>query len=260
MRRSRSGFPLRAAKRRATTIGGMIAAAATTPSETIASPGANTGGPAPAGWQDLRADENLQFAPVDIPPIPPREPTWFEQMLQDVLVFLADLFGPVGQALGASWWWLQWVLLGAAVVFAGVLLIRLYGPGRARKDKRKAADDLAAEAWQPDQAASIALLEDADRLAAEGRFDDATHLLLQRSVAQIAAARPGWVEPSSTARELAALPALPDTARSAFAVIAARVEASLFALSALDRADWEAARAAYAEFALARLDAKARAA
>jgi hypothetical protein len=235
----------------------MTAAAATPPSGTIASPAANAGGSAPAGWQELRADDNLQFAPVEIPPIRPREPTWFEQMLQEIANVLGDLLGPVGQAFGAWWWWLQWVLLGVAVGFAGVLLVRLYGPGFGRNGKRK-TDNPAAEEWRPDSAASIALLEDADRLAAEGRFDDATHLLLQRSVAQIASARPDWVEPSSTARELAALPALPDAARSAFGVIAARVERSLFALTTLDRADWEAARAAYAEFALARLDPKAR--
>ena len=68
--------------------------------------------------------------------------------------------------------------------------------------------------------------------------------------------RPDWVEPSSTARELAALPALPDGARTAFRIIAERVERSLFALRALDRADWEAARAAYADFALARLNVR----
>jgi len=179
-------------------------------------------------------------------------------MLAKLADFLADLLAPVGRLFGDSWWWMQWVLLALVVIFALVLLVRLIGPRFGRKDKRKPADDLAPEAWQPDQAASVALLEDADRLAAEGRFDDATHLLLQRSVAQIAAARPGWVEPSSTARELAALTALPDAARLAFGVIAVRVERSLFALSALDRADWEAARAAYAEFALARLDQKAR--
>ena len=232
----------------------MTAAAATNPSESTASPGANAGGSAPAGWQELRADDNLQFAPVEIPEIPPRQPTWFERFLEDLAEFFADVFGPVGQAFGASWWWMQWVMLGIAVVFAAVMLVRLYGPGFGRKGKRKGADFPAAEEWQPDSAASIALLEDADRLAAEGRFDDATHLLLQRSVAQIAAARPDWVEPSSTARELAALPALPEAARGAFGVIAARVERSLFALTALDRADWEAARAAYARFALARLD------
>lgn len=231
----------------------MTAAAATNPSESIASPGA----PPPDGWQALRADGNVQFAPVDVPEIPPRKPSWFERFLQDLADFFADLFGPVGQAFGASWWWMQWVVLGIAVVFAIVLLVRLYGPGFGGKGKRNAGNLPAADEWRPDSAASIALLEDADRLAAEGRFDDATHLLLQRSVAHIAAARPGWVEPSSTARELAALPALPEAARGAFGVIAARVERSLFALTALDRTDWEAARAAYAEFALARLDQKA---
>lgn len=233
----------------------MTAAAATNPSET----GAGSGGAAPAGWQDLRADGTLQFAPVDIPPIPPRQPTWFERLLQSIGEFLSDLLGPVGQAFGSSWSWLQWIVLAAAIAFALVLLVRLYGPGAGRKNSRKAAAE-APDAWRPDQAASLALLEDADRLAAEGRFDDATHLLLRRSVAQIAAARPGWVEPSSTARELAALPALPHAARTAFGVIAARVEASLFALAALDRADWEAARAAYAEFALAKLDSQSLAA
>lgn len=233
----------------------MTAAAATNPSES----GANSGGAAPAGWRELRADDNLQFAPVDISPIPPRQPTWFERLLQDLADFFAELFGPLGQTFGSSWSWLQWVVLAAAIAFALFLLVRLYGPGFGRKNRRNDTPE-AADAWQPDQAASIALLEDADRLAAEGRFDDATHLLLQRSVAHIAAARPGWVEPSSTARELAALPALPEAARNAFGVIAARVEASLFALAALDRADWEAARAAYAEFALARLDSRTPAA
>ena len=95
------------------------------------------------------------------------------------------------------------------------------------------------------------MLDDADRLAAEGRFDEATHLLLQRSVGQIAAARPEWLEPSSTAREIAALPALPEPARHAFGVIAERVERSLFALRRLGPDDWQAARAAYADFALA---------
>jgi hypothetical protein len=114
----------------------------------------------------------------------------------------------------------------------------------------------AEEEWQPEHAATLALLEDADRLAAEGRFDEATRLLLQRSVGQMAAARPDWVEPSSTARELAALPALPEAARTAFRVIAEQVERSLFALRALERSDWEAARAAYADFALARLNVR----
>lgn len=224
----------------------MIAAAQTTPFESREDSGA-----APAAWDDLRGDTDIQFAPVNIPEITPPEPSWFERMLVDLFLFLAKLFAPIGEALAGSWFWLQWVLLAAVIGFALVLLVRLYGPGFGTRRQRAAAAD--EDEWQPDRAASLALLEDADRLAAEGQFDEATRLLLQRSVGHIAEARPDWVEPSSTARELAALPALPDAARTAFRVIAERVERSLFALRALERTDWEAARAAYAEFALARI-------
>jgi hypothetical protein len=216
----------------------------------------NSGASPSAAWTDVRNDGDLQFTPIDVPDITPPEPSWFERMLADVFAFLADLFAPIGQLIGASWFWLQWVLLAAAVGFALFLLARMLGPLDGRRNKDTAAE----EEWQPDRAATLALLEDADRLAAECRFDEATRLLLQRSVGHIAAARPDWVEPSSTARELAALPALPDAARTAFGVIAERVERSLFALRALDRPDWEAARAAYAEFALARLNVRERSA
>jgi hypothetical protein len=225
----------------------MSAAAPTTLSGSQDDSGASSA----SAWADIRNDGDLQFAPVDIPEIPPREPSWFEQMLAQVFAWLAELFAPIGGLLGASWWWLQWVLLAALVIFVVVLLVRMFGPGAGTGNKKRAAE--AEEEWRPDRAATLALLEDADRLAAEGRFDEATRLLLQRSVAHIADARPAWVEPSSTARELAALPALPDAARTAFRVIAERVERSLFALRALSRDDWVAARAAYAEFALARL-------
>jgi hypothetical protein len=233
----------------------MSAAAQTPPIESASDPGDSPAFDG-AAWERLRDDGDLQFAPVEIPDIKPPEPSWFEKMLARVFDFLADLFTPVGQVLGASWWWLQWVLLAALIVFVAVLLWRMFGPGAGLR--RAAGAPVTEDEWHPEAAASLALLEDADRLAAEGRFDEATRLLLQRSVGQIAAARPDWVEPSSTARELAALPALPDAARRAFGVIAERVERSLFALRALDRGDWEAARAAYADFALARLNVQGR--
>ena len=228
----------------------MTVASASPPSGSLA----QTGNSPPAGWDELRADGDVQFAPVPIPETPPPKPSWFDEAMREAFIWLAELFAPLGRMLGASWWWLQWVLAGLVALFALVLLARLLlGEGLWRRGGRteKAAEE---EEWRPDAAASLALLEDADRLAAEGRFDAATRLLLQRSVGQIAAVRPDWVEPSSTARELAALPALPGPARAAFGVIAMRVEASAFALRPLDRADWEAARAAYAEFALARFD------
>ena len=150
---------------------------------------------------------------------------------------------------------LQWVLLGLVVLFVVYMIARTVGP-LSRRD-RKAKQAVSEPEWQPDHEESVALLEDADQLAAEGKYDEATHLLLQRSVGQIADARPDWVEPSSTARELAALPALSEKARTAFATISERVERSLFALRSLDKSDWEAARSAYANFALARIEAPA---
>ena len=62
-------------------------------------------------------------------------------------------------------------------------------------------------------------------------------------------------KPARNLQEIAALPGLPDKARGAFALIAERVERAVFALSPLDAGDWQAARAAYADFALARLPA-----
>lgn len=205
----------------------------------------------PNGWENLREDGDLQFAPVEFPEPEPREPSWFEEALQNFFEFLGDLLSPIGNALGMSWPVFQWVLLGLLVLFVVILIWRLAGP-LGLSPKAASAEDEVPE-WAPDRAESMALLEDADRLAAQGKFDEATHLLLKRSVIQIASARPDWVEPSSTARELAALPALSEAARGAFRVIAERVERSLFALRSLDRSDWEAARSAYADFALQRI-------
>lgn len=204
-------------------------------------------------WEGVRDDGDIQFEQIEIPPIPRREPSAFEKWLDGVFEWLAELFAPVGTFIANSWWLLQWVLLGLLIAFILYLIVRMYGP-IARQDTGAEAEEV--PEWQPDRQESLALLEDDDRLAAEGRFDEATHLLLQRSVGQIARARPDWVEPSSTARELAALKSLPDAARKAFGTIAERVERSLFALRSLDRTDWETARAAYAEFALAKIDGR----
>lgn len=197
-------------------------------------------------WAAVRASADIQYAPV-VPPKPPVPPAWLEALGR----FLRDLFEPLGRALGLSWPVLQWILIGLAVI--GVLLIawRLLAPVLF---KRRVAAAPEVE-WSPDRSAALALLEDADRLAIDGQFAEATHLLLRRSVQQIADARPDLVHPASTAREIAGLAALPERARAAFTHISSRVERSRFALRGLDEGDWQVARAAYAEFALERLPA-----
>lgn len=202
-------------------------------------------------WRDIRADDAIQYSEVPMPEQPP-PPDW----LQNFMEWLAELFAPVGNALVIAWPVLQWVLIGLGIALIAYALVRIFGPEFITR-KRSRVEQL--DDWVPDQREALALLEEADRLAAAGQYDEATHLLLKRSVGQIAQARPDLVEPSSTARELSAEPRLPEAARCAFAVIAGRVERSLFALSHLSRDDWQEARDAYADFALAQKSLGSRA-
>lgn len=203
--------------------------------------GATAAQDAARDWQAVRGAADIQFAPLPAPK-PPEVPAWLEA-LGRLLKALVEPFGAIG-------WVLLWVLAAAIVAGLAYFLWRLIEPWFDRSPRPAAPTD---EGWTPDRGAALALLEDADRLAAEGRFDEATHLLLHRSVAQIAEARRDWVLAASTAREIAAIEALPAAARNAFAIIAGRVERSLFALRQLDAGDWTAAREAYAAFALERL-------
>lgn len=197
-------------------------------------------------WQAVRADGDIQYAPL--PPIkPPEPPDWLKTLGE----WLRAIFEPLGQAIGLSWPVIEKVLVALALLCAVWLIWRLIVSPLI--ELRRGRVPAAEPEWTPDRAAATALLEDADRLAAEGRFAEAVHLLLQRSVGHIADSRPDWLMPASTAREIAAFPLLPERARTAFSAIAARVERSLFALRDLDAADWTAARAAYADFALADL-------
>ncbi|MDP3674089.1 MAG: hypothetical protein Q8R44_03175 [Novosphingobium sp.] len=204
-----------------------------------------------AAWAALRGDSSIQFAPV--PPSPPQvTPDW----LLAVGRFLERLLRPLGELLGMDWRWLMWTMLALAA--AGALWLAwtlVLAPMLAR---RRAAGADSPDDWTPDRNAALALLEDADRLAAAGRYGEAAHLLLQRSVGQIGEALPGWLSPASTSREIGALRGLPERARSAFATIAQVVERSLFALRGAGEADWRRAREAYADFALADLRAAAR--
>lgn len=202
---------------------------------------------AASDWEAVRQTADIQFAPL--PPSPPFEtPGWLEAIGK----FLQKILGPIGELFGMSAQVVEYVLIGLAVLLVLWLLWALLGPWIERL--RMPRSEAEAE-WAPDHAEALALLEDADRLAGEGRFDEATHLLLRRSVGHIAQARPDWLIPATTAREISLLPMLPEGARTAFAVIATRVERSLYGLRTLDAEDWRAARSAYSDFALAGLGA-----
>ncbi len=118
-----------------------------------------------------------------------------------------------------------------------------------RFERLFARDHLKADApWRPTREAVVALLGDIDALAAEGRYDEAVHLLLVRSVADINAYRPDMVRSHYSARDILNHPLLPEAARPAFRQIVEWVEKSYFAGIAAGKAGFEACRAAYVAF------------
>ena len=193
----------------------------------------------------MRDSSDIQFAAVPPDP-PPVAPEWLKAFGR----FLEWLFSPLGRLLGSGWSVIEMVMLVSAIIggiwIAWALLWPLW---RDRKSKPRIAEP----EWTPQREEALALLEDADRLAAQGLFGEAAHLLLQRSIGQIARVRPDWLSPSSTAREIGMIRALPTEARSAFGTISALVERARYALSPLGAEDWSTAREAYSRFALQQL-------
>ena len=131
-------------------------------------------------WRELRDAGDLQFAPVKLKsPAQPETPDWLQRLGE----WFRDLLEPVGRALGMSWPTIQYVLIGLGVLLALVVLWFLLAPLIERWRMRQPAAP--EEEWTPDRDAAAALLAEADRLAREGRYEEAVHLLLRRSVAEV---------------------------------------------------------------------------
>lgn len=183
--------------------------------------------------QLTRPEEEFEVAP-------PREtPDWLEAVGR----FLNSL-GPVFQVV---------FYIAAALVVLGILYfifgeaIRLRFGGR--KDKtQKPADDVLVDV-RPDAAAARSLLEEADALARQGRFAEAVHLLLFRSIEDIQERVEGGVPTSLTAREIAGLGKLPERAKRGLKPIIMVVERSFFGGRPVDADGWQEARRSYEEFA-----------
>lgn len=194
---------------------------------------------------DVIDDGDIQTAfvepPEPAPPTPP--PAW-----------LTDLFGWLMGDGNGFITGLGWVLVGLIVLGALYLTVPwvrdLFDAMIARFRKAKPDEEPGADlSWAPDASGARNLLAEADRLASEGRFDEAAHLLLGRSLEDIGNRRPGLIKPALTARAIAVMVELPGPARNAFARIAAIVERSLWARQALDQSAWQDARSAYEDFA-----------
>jgi hypothetical protein len=184
----------------------------------------------------LLKHSDLQFDFAQFTP-PPPPPSWLKPLL-DLLI-----------AAGPVFKWLFWigVALGVGMVllFIGRELLASRFPSLKRKPKAAREPE-----WRPTAARARTLLEDADRLAAEGRYAEAAHLILFRSIEDIDTRWPGQVRPALTSRDISGLAILPAAARDTFAGIARVVEHAFFGGRPVDAQDFAACRAAYQAFAL----------
>lgn len=197
-------------------------------------------------WQDVRADDSIQFeAPAPKTVEPRQTPEW----LKDIGQFFIDLFAPIAEPLAVFWGYAQYVLIGLAVLGCLVLLYIILWPIIAKALGRSTDNDEEEIEWRPDNEDARSLLNDADQLANSGDYAAAIRLILQRSIADIAKANPRAVIPSHTAREIGRFDILSITARQVFGMIAGHVERGIFASQPIERAAWEEARSAYDNFA-----------
>lgn len=209
-----------------------------------------------AAHDALRADPAVQFT---LPPVepPPKPPEWIHTLGD----WVAWALRPIGRALAWLFSWLPdapyarlffWGALAIVAALVLWLIVDRLRMGAWRWRRRAMPDEEGIESWAPEAAPARAWLREADALAGEGRYAEAVHHLLIRSVEDISRRRPRLVRPALTSRDIAAADALPARARTIFSGIAAIVERSLFGGRAVDAADWTEARTAYAAFALAK--------
>ena len=164
-----------------------------------------------------------------------------------------DWVRPVGEVLRAIAPLLQYVFWGGVIIIVLVIGYALFSEIRRRMPARAKQPKAAlppAPDYRPNVVRARALLEEADRLASEGRYGEAARVLLHRSIEDFESVLKIVIGPALTSREIARLDRLSAQGRATFSGIAAAVERSLFGGEALSASQYTACREAYANFAL----------
>lgn len=193
---------------------------------------------------DMQLERPTEATPAEAPePQRQRSDSWLRA--------IGEFIGGLLSALGPAFRVLFYLMIGAIVlavlyfIFGEALRTRF---GQKDQKQEKPTDDLLEE-FRPDAVAARTLLEEADALARDGRYSEAVHLLLFRSIQDIQMKRGEGVPPSLTAREIGGLSGLPHKARSALSPIIAIVERSFFGGRDVDEDNWRSARSSYETFA-----------
>lgn len=146
----------------------------------------------------------------------------------------ALLFGLMALGVGLAIFWLARELTG----YQGD------APGSAEGES---GDDRPRDG--PDRAVVERPLGDADELARQGRFGEAIHVLLLRTLQELARRLPERLPSSLTSREIVSRVRMPDDARSALSVLVGAVEVSHFGAATPGSAEFQQCRHHFQTFA-----------
>lgn len=188
--------------------------------------------------RDLLADPALQFQ-FERTEVPQPPPDWLTPFIR-----LIELLGPFLNLI----FWAGVALVVGAIVYVIVREVVRRLPQST--EEAKADQLIPVPEYRPASARAQALLGEADRLAAEGRFGEAVRILLHRSIEDMEKAFPAAIVPSMTSREISTVEHLSAQGRATFTKIAQAVERSLFAGRALSADTYADCRRAYESFAL----------
>lgn len=190
-------------------------------------------------FRAMKRDDKLQF---ELPPAPePPKLGWLEKFLDGFASFIV-LILPILKII-------FFVGLGAIIALILFAIAKVIYETRFKREAKEVVEVAPPPLYTPDQDQARILLEDVDAMAAEGRFEEAVHELLFRSIQDIDIRRPNTIRRSLTSREIAALTILTPETREAFAKIGGVVETSYFGGKPIGREEFQYCREAYAQFA-----------
>ncbi len=191
-----------------------------------------------SAYRAIKRDERYQYDLAE--PIPRPPPSAFSQALGRFLAAIARVLTPILQIA-------FYIGIGVLAVGALYLIGRAIYETRYARPTVKTAEEPDIPLYQPAEAQARILLDEVDKLAADGKYGEAVHTLLFRSIQDIDRNRPNIVRRSLTAREIGSLSVLTSNARTAFSTIAGVSELAHFGGVSVNKSGFETARKAYAD-------------
>jgi len=190
-------------------------------------------------FRAMKRDDKLQF---ELPPTPePPKLGWLENFFKVLGAFIEAIL-PLLKII-------FFVGIGAIIALILYAIVKVIYETRFNREAQDVVEEAPPPIYTPDQEQARILLEEVDALAAAGKFEEAVHELLFRSIQDIDIRRPNTIRRSLTSREIAALKILTPATRKAFATIGGVVETSYFGGRKIGKVEFDTCRTAYAQFA-----------